>query len=437
MILRWLVKLALFFFYKKIEITGKEHLECNGPLLVVANHPNTLMDPLIIASLLKQRTGFVAKSGLFKNKFLAKIFGLLHMIPIYRKSDLKPEQAPDNRSSFLMCHRYLNKKGTILIFPEGTSYNELKLREIKTGTARIALSFEGDKALEEDLKILPIAIDYSNAILFNSHVSVRVSEPICVSHFKSDHENLDSITQVKRLTQLISDRLEEQLPITIDKDQEEFLRQCHSFYLQYQDDEITDIEKENTLGLRLRISRIILKLKDSNYRLYSDTQQKIKLLFESIKREKLTLHCLENGFMASNKTMVITIRVLKLLVLLPLYVFGLICNYIPYIIPSLVFKLSKLDIEFKTPVQMILAMMLFPLYYWFMIVILGQFFQLSYPVLWIIAFIISGQLAIYASAQFKLLFSELNYCLKLKPETKRELIALKEGILYNFKQVEG
>ncbi|OIQ30939.1 MAG: hypothetical protein BM564_01635 [Bacteroidetes bacterium MedPE-SWsnd-G2] len=435
-ILKQLVKLALFFFYKKIEVSGKEHLVDKGPLLVVANHPNTLMDPLIVAALLKQRTGFLAKSGLFKNRTVGRVLSWLHVVPVYRKVDLEPGKTPDNRTTFSKCHDYLSRKGSILIFPEGNSYNELKLREIKTGTARIALSFEDENGLEEELKILPIAIDYSNATLFYSHVSVRVGAPIVVSDFKSNNENLDSVTQVKQLTQLIEDRLEEQLPITTDKDQEEFLRQCHSFYLQYQDDAVTDIEKENTLGLRLRISRIMQKLRKSNQKLYTDTQQKLKQLFHDIKREKLTLHCLENNFMHSNKPFAITLRLLKLVLLSPIYVFGMVCNYLPYIIPSMVFKLSKLEIEFKTPVQMIVGMLLFPLYYWFMIVMIGRFVQLDYPLLLIPAFIISGQIAIYVTAQFKLLISELNFCFRVEPQAKMELVALKKDILYNFNQVK-
>jgi hypothetical protein len=41
----------------------------------------------------------------------------------------------------------------------------------------------------------------------------------------------------------------------------------------------------------------------------------------------------------------------------------LITNYLPYILPSQVFKASRLDIEYKAPVQMIVGLICFPIFY--------------------------------------------------------------------------
>ena len=54
-----IIKVSLFFFFKKIVVSGKNNLLNDGPLIVVANHPNTFMDPFIIASLMKQQIGFL------------------------------------------------------------------------------------------------------------------------------------------------------------------------------------------------------------------------------------------------------------------------------------------------------------------------------------------------------------------------------------------
>ena len=131
-LLRKIITLALFFFFKKIVVSGKENRLHEGPLIIVSNHPNTLMDPLIIASLMKQQVGFLANAGIFANALVASVLRYFHVIPIFRKKDIAPGDKPDNKYSFLKCHEYLDEKGTILIFPEGESYYELKLREIKT-----------------------------------------------------------------------------------------------------------------------------------------------------------------------------------------------------------------------------------------------------------------------------------------------------------------
>lgn len=137
-----LIKIALFFFFKKIVVTGKQNRLNQGPIIIVANHPNTLMDPLIIASIMKQQIGFVGNAGLFSNPLLRLLLNYFNVIPTFRKKDIAQGEKPDNKYSFSKCHDYLDKEGTILIFPGGSSYYELKLREIKTGTARIALSYE-------------------------------------------------------------------------------------------------------------------------------------------------------------------------------------------------------------------------------------------------------------------------------------------------------
>ncbi len=82
--------------------------------------------------------------------------------------------------AFSKCHDYLEQRGTLLIFPEGTSYYELKLREIKTGTARIALSYEELKGFEGNLKIIPIALDYSDSIQFQKYGFYNGLSPITV-----------------------------------------------------------------------------------------------------------------------------------------------------------------------------------------------------------------------------------------------------------------
>jgi len=134
--LKQLLKIALFFFFKKIVVTGKENIPDKGPLIIVANHPNTLMDPLIIMSITKQQLGFVGNAGIFINKFVNAVFSYFNVIPIYRKKDILPGEKPDNKKTFIKCHEYLGEGKTLLLFPEGSSYYELKLRQIKTGVAR-------------------------------------------------------------------------------------------------------------------------------------------------------------------------------------------------------------------------------------------------------------------------------------------------------------
>ena len=183
------------------------------------NHPNTLLDPLLIASQVKRKVGFLANASIFKNKIVSSVFNYFQVIPVYRKKDVKPGEIQDNSQSFRKCYEFLDNNGALLIFPEGTSVNELKLREIKTGTARIALAYEADRGFPGTLNINTVTLSYSDSLSFRSMVSVIVNPSFKVKEYHSLWEK-DSMEAVKTFTGRIQKEMEDQITLTHDKKQE-------------------------------------------------------------------------------------------------------------------------------------------------------------------------------------------------------------------------
>ena len=140
-ILKFLMQLTTKGFFKTISVRNKEMIPEKGPLMILANHPSTFMDPIVITTILKRDVYYLAKGELFKNNFANWILPKLNMIPVYRKQD-DPNQMEKNKDTFKKCFEHLEKGGAILMFPEGTSITERKLRPIKTGAARIVLGAE-------------------------------------------------------------------------------------------------------------------------------------------------------------------------------------------------------------------------------------------------------------------------------------------------------
>ena len=81
------IKLGFFFYYKKIKHYGKENIPKKGAILFVSNHPNALIDPLLIKTGLYKDLHVLTRASVFTNKFVIKIFESVKMIPIYRKRD--------------------------------------------------------------------------------------------------------------------------------------------------------------------------------------------------------------------------------------------------------------------------------------------------------------------------------------------------------------
>ena len=437
--LKQIIKAALFFFFKKIVVTGKEHIPPNGPLIIVANHPNTFMDPLLIAAITNQRIGFVANASIFLNQLITRIFSYFHVIPIFRKKDVKPGEKPDNRQAFAKCHEYLEQNGTLLIFPEGTSYYELKLREIKTGTARIALSYEEWKGFEGNLKIVPIALDYSDAIQFRSVVSVTVCSPLSIHAFKLGYEK-NEFEAVEELTELVRRELGDVIPQTSGKEQEKFLVRAHQFYTAFYAPKANlHLNPKQSLEVRNQVSKALRFIQKKNLELYLDTETKLLLFFKLLKEEGLTTNVISDTIPPKKGFLVYAFNLITYLLLFPIYVFGLFTNYVPYMLTAKIFTSLKLDIEYRAPVQMITGFFTFPLYYaliiWlFRIYISTEFW---YSLLLFILMPISGYITLYYYTALRRFLRKLHFDFFIKKDKKEAIEKLQVDILENMEAAQN
>ena len=436
--IKQLIKISLFFFFRKMIVIGKVNIPEKGPLIIVANHPNTLMDSLIIASITKQRIGFIANAGIFINKLVNTIFSYFNVIPIYRKKDINPGEKPDNRNTFIKCHEYLENGGTFIIFPEGSSYYELKLRDIKTGTARIALSFEKLKNFKGNLKILPIALDYSDAIQFRSMISVTVNKPLPVSDYKKAYAT-NNFDTVKKLSNDIRKELLKNIPHTSSKNQEDFLIKTHKFYSTYVNPKANlFVNTQKSLELRTQISKAFNYLNKHNSTLYKDTQNNVLLFFKSLEQEGLTPGFFTDQFQRKNNIVVLGTYMLKFIIFLPLYLLGILINYIPYKLPSKIFEALKIDIEYKTSVQMVAGLLIFPLFYaveiWLYRYYISTVFWHS--ILLIVLFLISGYIAMFYYTELKRFSRILRFYFFIKDDKKVALLKLRNKILKTLKETQ-
>jgi glycerol-3-phosphate O-acyltransferase / dihydroxyacetone phosphate acyltransferase len=191
---------ALTHFFSSIRVGGVSKVE-HGPVIIVANHPNYALDPLIIGSTFRRSLWFVARSTLFTNNFLRWFFRQCHMVPIMRRMD-SADGNIDNRDTFRFVTEVIVNGGGLCIFPEGISLGERKLSPLKTGTARMAFQAEESKAFGLGLVIQPVGLTYSDLKKFQSSVTLTFGAPICVADYKLDYEK-DAIEAVQKLTEEI------------------------------------------------------------------------------------------------------------------------------------------------------------------------------------------------------------------------------------------
>ena len=178
----------------------------DGPLVVVANHPNSLMDPLVLIRVLDRQTRPLAKAPLFEQRVLGYILRAMGGLPVFRKQDY-PGEMRKNRGTFDAAVEALSKGEAIQIYPEGLSHSEASLAPLRTGTARIAFQAETGNNWTLGLKILPVGLTYIRKTFFRGRVVASVGDPISVGDWKEIH-GADDREAVRELTERIRAGLE-------------------------------------------------------------------------------------------------------------------------------------------------------------------------------------------------------------------------------------
>src|SRR6185437_13891735 len=151
-LLRAIAGIALRWFYRDIRIEGLERIPARRPLLLVVNHPNALVDALLVGWVVPRRVLITAKSTLFKNPLANLLLRSLGVLPLQRASDLPAAGGRvdplRNRDTFRAVLAALGRGGAVLIFPEGKSHDEPALAPLKTGAARIAMQARDEGAAQ-------------------------------------------------------------------------------------------------------------------------------------------------------------------------------------------------------------------------------------------------------------------------------------------------
>jgi 1-acyl-sn-glycerol-3-phosphate acyltransferase len=191
--LRWVNGIALHWFYRDIRVTGRNQIPTTAPLLIAVNHQNALVDSLIVAWVVPRRIAMTAKATLLKNPLVALLFRILGVVPLSRVSDQAPRSSgfptdpSRNAGAFREILKLLERRGAVLIFPEGKSHNEAGLEPLKTGLARLALQAR-DKHSIKGVTILPVGLVFEDKGVPGTVAGVHVGEAIKMDSWpNADH----------------------------------------------------------------------------------------------------------------------------------------------------------------------------------------------------------------------------------------------------------
>ncbi len=209
-------------FHRSVDVRWSDRLPRDRPVLIVANHSNGFVDPVVVAAVLGRLPRFLAKAALWKVVAARPFLWLAGVLPVYRTAD--GDRASDNTSVFDSCHRELAQRATVAIFPEGTTGDRAGLDRVKSGAARIAL---GALPTAPDVVIVPIGMAFESKVETRSRAVVMFGEPIEVADYVGAGVGSDGEpdrADAAALTAQITDALEEVSPQFASLDERETLR---------------------------------------------------------------------------------------------------------------------------------------------------------------------------------------------------------------------
>ena len=233
---------ALRWYYRSVSVAGRSKVPLNGPVFFAVNHPNALVDALVVATVVPRRVGFTAKSTIFSNPVLSAFLRGVGVVPLKRAADMAKEAAAKtaapagnstpagvpiadkantlvvaaaaltrdsapafdparNAESFRAVSAAMAEGKAIVVFPEGISHDAPHLAPLRTGLARMAL--QARESLDvRGIQIIPVGLLFERKEETRSRVLVQIGDPIDVDGFAVDTQSVEALTALigERLT---------------------------------------------------------------------------------------------------------------------------------------------------------------------------------------------------------------------------------------------
>ena len=199
---RFYIKIGMYFYTKKIRVVGKENIPKKGAVLFAVNHPNGLIDPLLVTTNNVRTSYFLVKAAAFKNPIIEKILNSLNLIAIYRMRD-GIDQLAKNEEVFNKCYNIFNKGQSLMIFPEGSDNRNRTVRTLSKGFTRIVFGAI-EKHPDVKIQVVPVGVTYQNSTQYPCKAAVHYGIPIDANEIYNDNTLAKSIHILK---QKVTERL--------------------------------------------------------------------------------------------------------------------------------------------------------------------------------------------------------------------------------------
>lgn len=365
--LRLVARFWIWFLFREVAVREAWRVPPVGPVLLCINHPNNLIDSLLVGAVLPRKVHYLANASLFRNPVLARFLARAGAIAVHRRQD-GPDGADRNAETFAASRRTLEAGNLLAIYPEGTTHTETRVRRIKTGAARIALDYEAGRAAgsagaRPPLAVIPVGLSFEARKSFRGRVLVAFGDSVPLGpHVARAREA--PVAAAQALTEAIQAAMEAQVVHVARIDVAQIVRAVEDLY---RDELARQLRAERGLPPEaidvFRLSRTIVEAvayfkvhqPDRVERIWQRIQHYRALLAEWHVRDqavRVRLEASEPAHPLRSSGMVV--------VGLPVFLYGVLVNALPYFIPrGLAHGFAKKETDYAT-IRLLSSVIAFP-----------------------------------------------------------------------------
>jgi 1-acyl-sn-glycerol-3-phosphate acyltransferase len=257
-IVRSLTRFLVNLFYREIEVVGAEHVPATGPLIVAANHHNSLVDAMLLLTVIPRPLRILANAPLFRHPLIGPFLRLIGALPVHRRQEAGDDPAR-NADLFAATTAALRAGGAILIFPEGRTQPEPLLQAVRTGTARMLLAAEGDAPDAPRVTLLPVGLVFHQPGTFRTgRALVLIGPPIETADCSTGGPAV-SAQPARVLTDRLTDGLRAQIVEADDRQTLRLLELAEELWREHGAAPPREAERVSRLQQAMRIYRSLLR----------------------------------------------------------------------------------------------------------------------------------------------------------------------------------
>jgi 1-acyl-sn-glycerol-3-phosphate acyltransferase len=412
------------FVYRRwfcvIEINGEGNIPENTSVIFAPNHQNGFIDAMALLSSSPRPVVFLARADLFRKKWLDKILRSFKIMPAYRLRD-GLRNLKRNEDSFEQAIEVLLQKEFFCLMPEGGQEEIRTLRPLVKGMFRIAFATQDILKGSDSVKIVPVGIDYGDYDHIGGHLVVTFGKAIDIKNYYEQYLENAPVAQ-----NLLRDELYRRMePLMLNIQSKEYYNcfyiASYLFNKEMLSEMGLDDNETNRLAARQRIVSGLEQAEENKDarlvtldRMCAEWNKGVKDIAFSAKVSEFG-NRMDGNLLISGCYLIVT---------LPLLLYGIMINGIPYLLIKLLTRKAK-NTGFEASFVLGLSLILFPLFYIVQTIAFATtFFSLSVK----LSFVITLPLSLYFMIRYTWRFRFVTERLRNIMGKRREIRDIKEYV---------